>query len=129
KLYFLDTGLAAWLLGIQSSDQLLAHPARGALFETWVVAEMAKQRYNQGRPLNLYYWRDSQGLEVDVLFETPDGLQAIEIKSGATFASDWPAALSKWARLQSAPIPLPWVIYGGEGQMQRQGCLATGWNA
>ncbi len=128
KLYFLDTGLAAWLLGIQDATQLLTHPARGALFETWVVAELAKHRFNRGGPLDLYFWRDSQGLEVDLLFETPAGLQAMEIKSGTTFASDWPAALNKWAKLQAQPTPEPWVIYGGEGQVQRQGCLATGWN-
>lgn len=80
KLYFLDVGLMAWLLGIRAAASLSTHAARGALFETWVVSEMIKQRFNAGQPAALYFWRDSAGHEIDVLFETPEGLQAVEIK-------------------------------------------------
>ena len=128
-LYFLDTGLAAWLLGVREPSALLTHPARGALFETWVVAELAKQRFNQAQPLDLFFWRDSNGLEVDIVFDTPHGTQAVEIKSGTTFASDWPQALRKWSALENAPAPLPWVIFGGEGEHERQGCQVMGWQA
>lgn len=127
KLYFLDTGLAAWLLGVREPSALLTHPARGALFETWVVAELAKQRFNQAQPLDLFFWRDSNGLEVDVVFDTPHGAQAVEIKSGTTFASDWPQPVRKWSALEDAPAPLPWVIFGGEGEYERQGCRVMGW--
>jgi uncharacterized protein len=127
KLYFLDVGLMAWLLGIRDANSLASHSARGALFETWVVSEVMKWRFNAGRPAELYFWRDSLGQEVDLLLETPEGLQAIEIKSGSTFASDWPQALHKWATLAGPQVRQPMVVYGGSGQYQRQGCLAVGW--
>lgn len=69
KLYFHDTGLAAWLLGIESAAQVASHPLRGALFETWVVADYLKKRLNTARPSNLSFWRDRSGHEVDLLVE------------------------------------------------------------
>ncbi len=127
KLYFLDVGLMAWLLGIRSSASLASHAARGALFETWVVSELMKWRFNAGRPAELFFWRDNLGHEVDLVLETPEGLQAIEIKSGSTFASDWPAAVKKFALLAGSSSRQPMVVYGGSGQYERQGCLAVGW--
>ena len=62
KLYFLDVGLAAWLLGIRDADSLETHASRGALFETWVVSEHCKNRFNHGEPLDLYFWRDVKEL-------------------------------------------------------------------
>jgi len=69
KLYFFDTGLVSWLLGIQEPSQITIHSLRGALFETWVVAELIKGRLHRGLQPNLYFWRDSTGNEVDVLAE------------------------------------------------------------
>lgn len=127
KLYFLDVGLMAWLLGIRSADEIETHAVRGALFESWVVSELAKERLNAGEPLDLYFWRDHIGHEVDVVFETPAGLQAVEIKSGATFASDWPGPIRKWQALAGDATPLPWIVFGGEGDYERQGCRVLGW--
>lgn len=126
KVYFVDTGLACWLLGIRDANSLLTHASRGALFETWVVSEWAKYRFQQGLPLDLYHWRDNAGHEVDLLWETPQGLQAVEVKSGTTFASDWTSGLRKWQAISASPL-LPWVVYGGDGDLQRQGCRAVGW--
>lgn len=64
KLYFYDTGLAAFLLGIQQQEHVAAHPLRGALFENLVVSELLKKRFNQGKTDNLYYLRDSKGLKL-----------------------------------------------------------------
>lgn len=97
KLYFLDTGLACCLLGIDSPGMLETHPLRGPLFETFVVAERWKRLANAARPDNLFYYRDSKKREIDLVEETPDGLALTEIKSGATVASDWFAALEKAA--------------------------------
>ena len=69
KLYFIDTGLAAFLLGIQNIDHLLAHPLRGGLFENMIVSEFLKKRFNQGKTDNLYFLRDSKGREVDILLD------------------------------------------------------------
>jgi len=127
KLYFLDVGLMAWLLGIRDADTLATHAARGALFETWVVSELVKHRFNAGQGAELFFWRDNVGHEVDVVFETAEGLQALEIKSGSTFASDWPQAVSKWRRIADTPTRTPLIVYGGEGQYMRQECEACGW--
>lgn len=127
KLYFLDVGLMAWLLGIRDLATMQTHSARGALFETWVVSELLKQRYNAGQSAELYFWRDSTGSEVDVVFETPQGLQAIEIKSGSTFASDWPQGVHKWQALAGSDALTPSIVFGGEGRYARQGCEVRGW--
>ena len=127
KLYFLDVGLMAWLLGIRDATSIETHAARGALFETWVVSELVKQRFNAGQGAELYFWRDNVGHEVDVVFETLQGLQAIEIKSGSTFASDWPQAVRKWAGLADTPTLPPQIIHGGTGHYARQDCDVWGW--
>jgi len=127
KLYFLDTGLMAWLLGIRDADTLSTHASRGALFETWVVAELVKRRFNSGRSAELFFWRDNLGHEIDIVHETPQGLQAIEIKSGSTFAGDWPQALRKWTALADQALVQPQIIYGGDGHYQREGCDVMGW--
>jgi len=127
KLYFLDPGLMAWLLGIRDADTLSTHASRGALFETWVVAERVKRRFNSGGSAELFFWRDNLGHEIDIVHETPQGLQAIEIKSGSTFAGDWPQALRKWTALADQALVQPQIIYGGDGHYQREGCDVMGW--
>ncbi len=126
KLYFLDVGLMAWLLGIRDINTLDTHAARGALFETFVVSELLKQRFNQGQASDLYFWRDSTGHEVDVLLDTPAGLQAIEIKSGSTFASDWIKGIRKWQTLAGSRL-VPQIVFGGKGVVMRDDCQIMGW--
>jgi uncharacterized protein len=127
KLYFTDVGLAAWLLGVRDAASLVTHPARGALFETWVIGELQKHAWNLAQPSPLYFWRDNVGHEVDVLFETPAGLQAIEIKSGRTFAPDWPQAARKWVEFAGDEALPPAIVFGGEGRFDREGCRVLGW--
>jgi len=127
KLYFLDAGLAAWLLGIRSADTLETHAARGALFETWVVSECLKQGLHAGQPLALSFWRDNLGHEVDLLIETPRGLLPIEIKSGSTFAADWASGLTRWTRLAQPQSLAPVLVYGGAQSQERQGLSVWSW--
>lgn len=86
KLYFYDTGLVCWLLGIQAPEQLRLHPLRGALFETWVVSELAKLRTRRDPALarNMYFYREKNLGEVDLLLENPYGVLLVEAKSGTT---------------------------------------------
>ena len=127
KLYFLDTGLAAWLLGIRDAQTLNTHAQRGALFETLVVSEFVKSRFNSGQPADLYFWRDNTGHEVDLLFEQEGKLQAIEIKSGATFVSDWLRAARKWRFFAAEDALPPQIIYGGTQSYIRDGVQVLGW--
>lgn len=127
KLYFLDTGLAAWLLGIRDAAALNTYAQRGALFETLVVSEFVKRRYNAAQPADLYFWRDNVGHEVDLLFEAGQKLQAVEIKSGATFVDDWLDALRKWQGFAGDAALSPWVIYGGDDSYRREGARLLAW--
>lgn len=126
-LYFLDVELMAWLLGIRDAASIQTHAARGALFETWVVSECIKHRFNAGQGADLFFWRDNAGHEVDLLFDTPQGMQAVEIKSGSTFASDWPDAIHSWRKFATDAARMPLIVYGGEGAYARQGCRVIGW--
>ena len=96
KLYFCDTGLASWLLGIRDPGQIAFHAQRGALFENLVVTEFLKTRLHRGQPPDLHFWRDSQGLEVDLLVERGGDLNPVEVKSGQTIAADFFQALNRW---------------------------------
>jgi len=129
KLYFLDTGLAAALLGIREAGTLGIHAQRGALFETWVVSELIKQRFNAGRPPDLYFWRDNTGNEVDVLFASGTRLQPIEIKSGATFVHEWLKALHRWQGYAGDETWPGWLIYGGEDSYQREQTEIRSWRS
>ena len=127
KLYFLDVGLAAWLLGIRDPESMNIHAQRGALFETLVVSEFIKRRYNQGQPADLYFWRDNVGHEVDLLFEAGQKLQAVEVKSGATFAADWLDTVRKWQGFAGNDAHSPWVVYGGNEGYAREGARVMAW--
>ena len=127
KIYFLDSGLAAWLMGIRSAETLETHAARGALFESWVVSELYKKRLNAGLPIDLFFWRDNTGNEVDLIVENEKGLQPIEIKSGSTYASDWSQGLKKWQSLAQNSSLEPAILYGGESNFEREGLKVWGW--
>jgi predicted AAA+ superfamily ATPase len=113
KLYFIDTGLAAWLLGIRGHEQLTFHAQRGALFENLVVTEFIKGRYNKGQQADIYFWRDSKGLEVDLLLDDGSNLKPVEIKSGQTVATDFMTSLRKWCELSGLPGRPALLVYGG----------------
>jgi predicted AAA+ superfamily ATPase len=127
KLYFVDTGLAAFLLGIRDPEHLSIHSARGALFENFVIIELLKRRYNQGLPSNLYFWRNNTGDEVDVVIAQGEKLLPVEIKSGQTFNTDFLAGLHKWTRLAGAAALPPVLVYGGDDNMTRQGVTVQSW--
>lgn len=82
KIYFCDTGIAASLLGIETPSQMTRDPLMGNLFENMVVMEAVKQCYNEGRNADLYFFRNSNGLEVDLILKRRNFLNLFEIKSG-----------------------------------------------
>ena len=129
KLYFLDTGLMAYLLGIRDAESLATHASRGALFETLVVSEWVKRQFNTGQVAELYFWRDNVGHEVDLLIPQGNQFMPVEIKSGATFNKDWTAALRKLSALFGDAALQPGIVFGGEGQYERDSCQVVGWQA
>ena len=128
KLYFYDTGLACWLLGIRKPQQLRAHPLRGAIFETWVVSEILKQRANRGEHRGLSFYRDRNGAEVDLIIEQPAGLTLLEAKSATTPSSS--LFDSAWRVRKHFPDSSPYhvaVAYGGEEFQQRRNGQLIPW--
>ena len=112
KIYFTETGLAAYLIGIRSADQLETHPLSGNLFENMIVTDLRKQRLNAGLDPDLYFLRTSNGVEVDVVAETDRGLGLIEIKSSSTYRQSMADNLTKVAKFIPSPA-FQSVIYAG----------------
>jgi predicted AAA+ superfamily ATPase len=127
KLYFLDTGLATWLLGIQNSEQLATHVQRGALFESWVISELLKARYNEGETSNLYFWRDRSGHEVDLLIDHGTHLSPLEIKSGQTINKDYFKGLEFLKKLAGETAGKAWLVYGGDSRQIRSDVSVLPW--
>ena len=127
KLYFLDSGLLCHLLRIDDPIALQTHAMRGAVFETWVVTEVLKHRWNQGLAADLYFWRDNHGLEFDLVYEDGGRLQAVEIKSGTTFAMDWLSGAKRWKALAGASAAQPIVLYGGADSFDLGDARALSW--
>jgi len=127
KLYFYDAGLASWLIGIRSVDQLPTHPLRGSLFETFIISELIKSRFNQGEKADLYFWRDSNGNEVDGIAEQAGKLMPLEIKSGRTISSDATRGLQKYMSLAGQTAITPTLIYGGSDSYNRQDIRIISW--
>ncbi len=125
KLYFYDTGLAAWLAGVRSAEELALSSLRGPLFETWAVAEAVKINLHLRLDARLFFWRDKIGSEVDLLVEHGSQLRTVEFKAGQTVAGDWFGSLRKYAALrqtaasaahapeQPEPGGRPMLVYAG----------------
>ncbi|MFV1951137.1 MAG: ATP-binding protein [Nitrospinota bacterium] len=127
KLYFYDVGLASWLLGIRESEQIMTHPLRGALFETFIIAELMKSRFNQGERPDLFFWRDSNGNEVDVIAEQGGKLMPLEIKSSKTLTKESTTSLKKWLSLAKNVRTSPTLIYGGKERYRHNDIQIVGW--
>lgn len=127
KLFFLDSGLMCHLLGIERAEDVETHSLRGAIFETWALSELLKQRYNLGRSSNLYYWRDNAGKEIDIIMERGEALQPAEVKSGRTINKDFFKGLTYWLNLAGDSAVDPTLIYGGAENQERSGITVLGW--
>lgn len=113
KIYFCDTGLLCNLLNIFNKEQLQSSDLRGAIFENFVVTEYMKSAVFKGDEPQLYFWRDTNQNEVDLLCETDGKLSAIEIKSGETKNQKFYDGLKKFATIADIPLSDTRVVYGG----------------
>ena len=125
KLYFYDTGLLCYLLNIRSAEDLQLHSQRGAIFETYIISELMKTCFNAGEDAPFYFWRDSQGHEVDLLIENGEELFPIEIKSGQTIASSMFSGLNYWQKLSQCDGGM--LIYSGSNSYTRNGMQVRSW--
>lgn len=144
KLHFFDTGLACHLLGIRAPDQLVHHPLRGAIFESWVASEIYKARVHRGQAPALFHLRQQRGIEIDLVLDAPSRLVLTEAKSGATVAPDAfksldaaaahldRSSITAPARESGPEVPTPLarvVVYGGETAQHRTGVTVVPWHA
>jgi predicted AAA+ superfamily ATPase len=120
KLYFYDTGLAASLLGLENSMQLSTHYLRGELFENMVIAEYMKKEFAKGKEPQIYFWRDSNQNEVDLLIETGNSLQAVEIKSSATLDIHYFKGLIHFQKISDITQNNLTVVYSGDADYATQ---------
>ena len=129
KLYFYDTGLACSILGIQNKQQLATHYSIGSLFESLVLSEIIKYRFNKGLEPHCYYWRDRTGNEVDCIMESCEGLLGIEIKSSKTIADDFFCGLRYWNKVAGKAGGRSYLIYNGEENQKRSSGEVIGWKS
>lgn len=127
KVYFLDTGFAAWLMGIRDTKQIAFHPLRGELFETLVVGELLKSSWNSGSDLSFHFWRDHVGQEVDIVFESNGLAHPIEVKSGKTLSEDSFTGLRRFAILAGSKAGDPALVFGGDSSQTRNGITVSSW--
>ena len=118
KLYFYDTGIATTLLGVNTTEQLTGHPLRGSLFENLVINNVIKYGYNKGLSENIYFYRDKSAHEVDLVWEQPNGLCAIEIKASMTYNPDYRKNLDYLKKLLNDKIIDSKIIYNGDAELK-----------
>ena len=133
KLHFVDSGLVCHLLGIRSADDLRHHPLRGAIFESWVAAEIYKHRLHRGEDIGMYHFRQSRGLEVDLIITDRQSLIACEVKSTATFDSSFLRPLKQFdillERMTRRPQVNKRVVFGGDKGQKRSDADCLSWQA
>ena len=133
KLFFYDSGLLCHLLGLQNPDQLLSHPLRGAIFESWAASELVKQRYHQGLQPHAFHFREVSGLEVDLMVRDGATILLVEAKSGQTmdgsFLDTLKELMDPLQRAHPEARIQPVLLYGGDQAQLRQGIQVLPWHA
>lgn len=131
KIHFYDSGLVCWLLGIRDPDQLESHPLRGSIFESWVISEIIKARFNGGETNGVYYFRDKSGVEADAVVQNARTLTLVEVKAGQTISGDLTSSMSRvmeiFAKTKFKLSPL--VVYGGATRQTRNNIAYLPWDA
>lgn len=125
KIYFYDTAMACFLLGIENENHLETHPLRGMLFENYVVLELLKSRYNAGKENNLLFYRDKSQHEIDIVQDFGVTCRAFEIKSATAFRSDFLNNLKYLKSLLGETLVSTQLIYDGNSttDMQENGIV------
>lgn len=130
KVHFVDSGLACHLLGIRSAGQLAVHPLRGAVFESWVAAEVLKARLHRRLSPDLFHLRQTRGIEVDLIVESGDRVFGVEVKSGATVPRNASASLARWPESSTEARPqVRRIVFGGDVMQSRTEVDIVPWAA
>lgn len=119
KLYFYDTGLACFLLGLNSPQQVDNYYQRGSLFENMVIMELLKNRYNKKMLTNFYFWQDTNGVEVDLLIEENGQIDLVEMKNSQTPRSEYFKGIASFRQVAPHISGSNTVIYAGPDNQDR----------
>ena len=126
KLYFYDTGLLCYLLNIQNPRDLMNYYQLGALFENLVIADYMKRSYHHGIEPKYYFYRDSNQLEIDLIEETAQGYNLIEVKATRTYKSKLLKNLHLFEKFSDRPVRKV-LVYGGDESFEVEGGEVVGW--
>jgi predicted AAA+ superfamily ATPase len=121
KIYFSDVGLASYLLGIETSDQMFRDPLRGGFYENLVILEILKTRLNCGKRPDLFFYRDTHGNEVDLVIKQGRKLIPLEIKSAATFTPDFLKGIDRFGKMAGDRCTPGFILYNGNEQYTLRG--------
>ena len=127
KLYWYDTSLPCYLLGIRNENDLRSHPLRGALFENLIIAERMKAATNRGNRPELSFWRNASGSEVDAIEHMEGSPLLWECKSGSTIGSDFFKHLSALGDRAHVPPKDRLLAYGGDASSVRSSARVVSW--
>lgn len=119
KLYFYDVGLLCHLLNIRKGKLSPMHPMWGHLFENLIVCELIKQNAHHVQHRDYYFWRDSKGHEVDLLFQQGESLHIYEIKATSTIQNKLFDGLDYFEKISTVPLAQKALIYGGDNGQKR----------
>lgn len=128
KLYFYDSSLVCRLVGLTSPSQIRETEFAGPLFEGFIMAEYLKRYFAMGLSIPMYFWKQHQGLEIDLLIEIGGKLRALEMKSSATYDSKYLAGLKKWQEMTSSSPEDCYLVYGGKEKFSQKGIQVCSWN-
>lgn len=112
KLYFCDTGVVAYLLGIETPQQMNRDPLLGHIFENMIVLEALKAEYDSNVIDSLFFFRNSNGVEVDLLHKRPEGMNLFEIKSSMSLSKEFLKGINYYKNKYGATSSC--VVYAGE---------------
>jgi uncharacterized protein len=129
KLHFYDTGLVCWLLGLRTAAHLRTHPLRGAIFESWVTSEVQKHQANAGERGGMFFYRDQNGVEADLLIERPGEITVVEIKAGQTVTDDLLSPARRVSAVLAGKSKTGAVaVYGGDTAQRRSDIRLIPWS-
>jgi uncharacterized protein len=128
KIYFYDTGLLCYLLGIENPKQVDTHFARGNIFENFIIIELLKNKLNTAQQPSLFFWRDKHGKEVDCIVDAGGKLYPVEIKSSHTKSLHFFDGVNYYRNLAKTKSKKSFVVYGGKEKVETKDGIMMPWN-
>lgn len=127
KIYFYDVGLLCYLLKINSLIELESHFAYGHIFENFIITEIIKNNFNLRKNKQVYFWRDSNGNEIDAVIDSGENKQGVEIKVARTFNPDMLKGLATWSTINPKTNYPTNLVYTGENEQKVQEHIVINW--